>query len=289
MMISSTLFIDLNSRSSCMLMMLCLIIAYACDDVPTSNRATPTLIPRLLYSLPSDSSISTQCLTFDQRGSLWFTSGGYGTSELLRYDSDISIDARQTDQIQWTRWAIKDHFAEGCAEINQHIVVLTWRARLAFIFDLRTLAFDRTLTLFTEGWGLASSSHGLIYSDGSSSLRWLKAPRIKDGTQLEVLRDVTVRDQGVEVYQLNELEWFDGYLLANIYPQDKIAVIEPESGHVKAWLNLSGLRHHESITARELNGIAYHDMSDTLLVTGKGWGRLYVLDSGWLRKMLSMI
>jgi glutamine cyclotransferase len=184
---------------------------------------------------------------------------------------------------------IKDHFVEGCAEINQHIVVLTWRARLAPIFDLRTLTFERTLTLFTEGWGLASSSRGLIYSDGSSSLRWLNNPDIKEGTQLEVLRDVTVRDQDAEIYQLNELEWFDDYLLANIYPHDKIAVIEPESGHVKAWLDLSGLRHHELPTARELNGIAYHDVSDTLLVTGKGWGQLYVLDSGWLRKVLSMI
>ena len=260
----------------------------ACRDHSEDEASfTHTLVPPLIMSIPSDPTISTQCLSFDHRGNLWLTSGRLGSSELIRYTSEFTPETQRTPQ--WSRWPIDEHFAEGCAQIGQHLLILTWRARHVLTFDLETVSFERSAALSTEGWGLAASSQGVIYSDGSSELHWLKVSDLGAQPHLEVLQTTTVRDQGDPVYQLNELEWFDQYLLANLYPLDQIAVIRPDRGEVIARLDLSYLRGHEGDTARELNGVAYQSSSGLLLVTGKEWSKIHVLDSVWIKRQLSLI
>ena len=260
----------------------------ACRDRPADEELlTHVLVPPLLRSIPSDPTISTQCLSFDHLGNLWLTSGRRGASELIRYSSELIAEDQPSPR--WTRWPIDEHFAEGCTQVDQQLLILTWRARRVLTFDLETTSFERSASLLTEGWGLAASPQGVIYSDGSSELRWLKVYNLGAQPSLEVLRTTTVRDQGAPVYQLNELEWFDQYLLANLYPYDQIAVIIPHRGEVIARLDLSYLRSHEDGTARELNGIAYQSSSGLLLVTGKAWSQLHVLDSAWLKRQLSLI
>ena len=250
----------------------------ACDPTtPTRDHsALPTLNVSVNDTAESDPDISTQCLTFDREGALWFTSGSETRSALAK---------RSDDQV-WSRWPIDGYFAEGCAVFEREVLILTWRARKALIFDRERETIIDSFPLSTEGWGLAHSSDGLVYSDGSSSLRWLElSPR--DPRSLSVVREATVRAAGEPVYQLNELEWFDGLLLAHLYPSDLIAIIEPERAEVIARLDLSALRSREPSSSRELNGVAYDLKTDTLWVTGKQWSHLYSLNVDELRAQLT--
>lgn len=122
-----------------------------------------------------------------------------------------------------------------------------------------------------EGWGVTTQGAHLVASDGSSRLRWLAAP------DLRVQRAVTVRDDGRPVSRLNELEMLDGVIWANVWMDDRIALISPSDGRVRAWLDMSSLRDRIGRGGEALNGIARDPVTGHVIVTGKNWDRMFVI------------
>ena len=175
-----------------------------------------------------------------------------------------------------------DVFGEGVTVWKDRIFQLTWRNGYLLVYDARTLQqtgfvrysdIDRKLA---EGWGLTHDGHSLILSDGSADLRFINPETFK----LE--KTVRVKSGSRTLTKLNELEFVSGQILANVWYEDRIASIDPGSGQVTAWIDLSHLRPREVKNDREavLNGIAWDEKSQRLFVTGKHWPMLYEIEIG---------
>jgi glutaminyl-peptide cyclotransferase len=164
------------------------------------------------------------------------------------------------------------YFGEGVTALGDSIYQLTYQEHAAFTFVERdSFELVRTSYYPWEGWGLTTDSVRLIASDGTSTLRFL------DPVSHAEISHIQVRDGGVPVRWMNELEWAQGQVYANIWGSDTVAVIQPETGDVRAWLDLSGLRDSVSYywNAEVLNGIAFDPLTRHLYVTGKFWPKLF--------------
>ena len=162
-------------------------------------------------------------------------------------------------------------FAEGMTLFNGKIYQLTWKGEKGFIYDPQTFEKTGEFTYTGEGWGLTHDADSLILSDGSDKLRFI------DPNTYQVKRTVSVSDGGRPIVWLNELEYVKGEVYANVWHRNVIARIDPQSGHVKGWIDLSGLLKPGDVTDEEavLNGIAYDEAGDRLFVTGKLWPKLF--------------
>lgn len=167
----------------------------------------------------------------------------------------------------------KKYFIEGSVELNGNIYILTWRNKVAFVYDAKTLEYKQTYSYPREGWGLTTDGKNLIASDGSSRLYWL------DG-QFRQQKTLQVKMNGRPINQLNELEWIDGKIWANVYLTDMIVIINPNSGEVEATVDCTGLlpRHLRDEYTDVLNGIAYNPETKKIYLTGKYWKRLYEVE-----------
>lgn len=167
----------------------------------------------------------------------------------------------------------KKYFIEGSVELNGNIYILTWRNKVAFVYDGKTLEYKQTYSYPREGWGLTTDGKNLIASDGSSRLYWL------DG-QFRQQKALQVKMNGRPINQLNELEWIDGKIWANVYLTDMIVIINPNSGEVEATVDCTGLlpRHLRDEYTDVLNGIAYNPETKKIYLTGKYWKRLYEVE-----------
>ena len=150
---------------------------------------------------------------------------------------------------------------------------LTWKNKVAFIYDAKTLDYKQTYSYAREGWGLTTDGKSLIASDGTSRLYWLDE-------QFKQQKALTVKMNGRPVNQLNELEWIDGKVWANVYMTDMIVIINPQSGEVEATVDCTGLlpRHLRDQYTDVLNGIAYNPATKKVYLTGKYWKRLYEVE-----------
>ena len=162
-------------------------------------------------------------------------------------------------------------FGEGLTVLGGTAWQLTWRDHRIYGYDPRTLARRSNRPYPFEGWGLTTDSTSLIASDGTPTLRWMN-PR-----NLKVSRAVSVTDEGQPVANLNELEMIDGAIWANVWLTDRIAIIDPTDGHVRAWLDLTALTPNRSNPDAVLNGIAVDPVTRLPIVTGKLWSRMYVI------------
>ncbi|HEX5264859.1 MAG TPA: glutaminyl-peptide cyclotransferase [Phenylobacterium sp.] len=162
-------------------------------------------------------------------------------------------------------------FGEGIVNWNGEIISLTWRNGVGFRWDLKSLAPKGTFRYPGEGWALTQNGKNLIMSDGTPTLRVL------DPVTLHEVRRIKVTADGQPVFNLNELEWVKGEILANIWQTNQIARIDPATGVVKAWIDLSTLPEAQRPRGQDavLNGIAYDREHDRLFVTGKNWPHLY--------------
>jgi glutaminyl-peptide cyclotransferase len=162
-------------------------------------------------------------------------------------------------------------FGEGIVAWGSEIISLTWQDQVGFRWDLKSLAMKSSFAYPGEGWALTHNGKALIMSDGTPTLRVL------DPKTFKVLRRIAVTAEGRPVANLNELEWVKGEVLANIWQTNRIARIDPATGKVKGWIDLTGLpetvRRHGADDV--LNGIAYDARGDRLFVTGKNWPHLY--------------
>jgi len=216
---------------------------------------------QVLESYPHDPSAFTQGLAFSGRV-LYESTGLYGESSLRKVDLRTGRVTQRLDLED-------EHFAEGITLWRDRIIQLTWRSGVVFIYD--ALSFERlkTLPYPYEGWGITTDGENLIVSDGSEIIRFL------DPLDLSEKRRIEVQVAGRKIDRLNELEYAQGKIYANVWYEDLIVVIDPESGGLLGWIDLGGLDDPGKGGENVLNGIAYDGESGTFLVTGKRWHRIY--------------
>jgi len=199
-----------------------------------------------------------------REGDLYVSTGLYGKSRLLRYD--FAGGALKGEQNVAARY-----FAEGLTVLGDRIFQLTWRNHTMLVYRKSDLYLETALPLPGEGWGLTNNGEDLVYSDGSATLRFLAPDTAR------VLRSVVVTYEGRPVPYLNELEWIDGAIWANVWTRDQIVIIDPGSGVVTGVIDLHGLLP-EGERRRDtdvLNGIARNPADGAVWVTGKNWPWLY--------------
>lgn len=211
---------------------------------------------------PHDTGSYTQGLFF-YGGTLYETTGQYGESSIRTVDLATGKALRKLDFAE-------RYFAEGSAVLDGKLYVLTWTNRVAYVYDAATLEYEKAYSYPREGWGLTTDAHSLYASDGSSRIYVLDA-------SLNLQRSLDVRLDGRPVRNLNELEWIDGKIWANVYLTDMIVIINPEDGTVEAIVDCSGLLPDALRGPRTdvLNGIAYDPRDGKIYLTGKYWPRLY--------------
>ena len=162
------------------------------------------------------------------------------------------------------------YFLEGSVEKDGNIYMLTWQNNVAFVYDAKTLKYKKSYSYPREGWGLTTDGKSLIASDGSANLYFLD-------DDFRTARKLNVRLNGRPVNDLNELEYIDGKIWANVYLTDLIVIVNPADGNVEATVDCSGLlpsrlRYDDTDV---LNGIAYDPQNGKIYLTGKSWCRLY--------------
>nr|WP_321255508.1 glutaminyl-peptide cyclotransferase [uncultured Pseudodesulfovibrio sp.] len=230
---------------------------------------TETLPCTLIMEFPHNPAASTQGLFFHE-GTLYESSGGYGRSFLAKVDLKTGRHL-QTVPLK------KTYFAEGMAPFEDSFRLLTWRSGTGFIYGLKDMKKRTSFTYrkqseMTEGWGLAFDGTHFILSSGTDTLRF-HAP--KDFT---LTKTVTVTDNNMPVRLLNELEYVNGLLYANIWKSDIMVIIDPKSGLVQGRIDLSPLRERLSEDSGVANGIAFNAQTGRLYVTGKHWNKLFEIE-----------
>ena len=206
---------------------------------------------------PHDSSAYTQGLV-QSNGVLLESTGLYGHSDLRR------VDLKSGRVLASTPLAA-DRFGEGLALLNSRLYQLTWKAGVGYIYDAATLAPVDSFHYAGEGWGLTTDGTNLIMSDGSDSLRFMSP------ATFQVLRAVHVVYQNAPIYQLNELEYVNGEVLANVYQSNWVLRIDPVTGLVRQAIDFADLYPNRPPTADVMNGIALAPDGHQLLLTGKLW------------------
>lgn len=221
---------------------------------------------RVVRELPHSRDSYTQGLLLDE-GFFYEGTGLYGESRLMRIDP-------ATGNPLCTFELGPGYFGEGVAVLGDEVFQLTWRERTGFVYAKDGLVPRRTFSYPGEGWGLTSDGECLIMSDGTSVLRFL------DPVSLEVRRSVEVTGPEGPAGRLNELEYADGTVYANVWRRDVVLAICPEDGRVTACIDLTGLNPYTGGAADEycLNGIAWDPASGHLVVTGKCWPLLYEIE-----------
>ncbi|RMD69804.1 MAG: glutaminyl-peptide cyclotransferase [Gammaproteobacteria bacterium] len=226
--------------------------------IPWWSQAAPTLGYRVVHAYPHDPGAFTQGLVYHQ-GLLYESTGLYGRSSLRQV-------ILETGEVIRERRLPGHLFGEGLALCGDRLIQLTWRAGVGFVYDKRTFEPIAEFRYSGEGWGLACQGRQLVMSDGSATLRFL------DPETFAVVGKVEVRDGASPVEHINELEFVEGRLWANIWPSRRIAVIDPATGKVEAWIDFGDLL---PAAKGAMNGIAYDGKGKRLLVTGKLWPRLF--------------
>ncbi|NJM36856.1 MAG: glutaminyl-peptide cyclotransferase [Akkermansiaceae bacterium] len=211
----------------------------------------------------------TQGLQLLGNNRLFESTGQYGESTLRELEAS-------TGKVIRKRPMAKNVFGEGLAIIGQEMWVLTWKEKTAYVYELDTFKPIRNHPYEGEGWGLTTDGKQLIMSNGSSELKFINP------VDFSITKTLEVKDGKRSVEKLNELEWIDGQIYANVYLTDKIARISPTDGHVTGWLDLAGLRQQLTAPhkAEVLNGIAHDSSTGNLLVTGKYWPQMFEIKVG---------
>lgn len=239
------------------------------DAAANNNTRDTSVAPasqvsyEVVSSYPHDPASFTQGLLWHD-GALYEGTGLKGQSKLRRLEfpsgkvlKEISVPS--------------EFFGEGLALVDGRLIQLTWQSHVGFVYDLDTFRKLQEFAYDTEGWGLTFDGKNLILSDGSSSLFYL------DPQTFKPIRKLAVTMNGKPLTELNELEFIEGEIWANVWQTDLIVRIDPSSGRVTSFLNLKGILAPSDRTGREdvLNGIAYDAEKKRIFVTGKLWPRIF--------------
>lgn len=218
---------------------------------------------RIDNAFPHDTSAFTEGLLFD-RGLLYESTGQKGDSRIVVRKLETLEPIRQV-QID------PSVFGEGLVDWKDQLISLTWRDGVGYRWDRQTLKPLGTFRYEGEGWAMTRSGETIYQSDGSASLR------LRDPATMRQTGTLAVTAKGKPVENLNELEWIDGEIWANVWMTDRIARIDPKTGKVKSWLDLTGLRERAGGSGVDavLNGIAWDAQQRRVLVTGKNWNQIF--------------
>jgi glutamine cyclotransferase len=250
--------------------LLTLLIILSCDKKQTTEEHAAVdsmaIHYTLINTLPHDVKAWTQGLVIYQKKILestgqpdhsWIAEVNLSSGE---HDKKVNLSSQ--------------YFGEGITVLNNKIYQLTWEEKTGFVYDARTYKKLKEFTYDTQGWGITHDNKNLIMSDGTAKLHFL------DTTTLKVVRSVTVMDGGTRVKELNELEYINGYVYANVWNTNWILKIDPVSGKVTGRIDLSAIGEQIQTMypeANVLNGIAYDPNSKLLLITGKLWPKSYLI------------
>ena len=259
-------------RSSRLALPLVLLVA-ACQAPPPGRPAAPGAAApasvhgyRVAHRYPHDPSAFTEGLFF-RDGQLYESTGYEGRSFIRR-------EALETGRVLQERPLDARYFGEGIVSLGDRLYQLTWQGHVGFVYDLKTFEPRGEFSYPGEGWALTTDGRRLIMSDGTADIRFLDPASLAETGRLHVT------DGGRPLERINELEWVRGEIYANVWMTDRIARIDPATGVVRGWIDLSGLLgapHGEGRSGEPdvLNGIAYDAKGDRLFVTGKNWPWLY--------------
>ncbi|MDH5828331.1 glutaminyl-peptide cyclotransferase [Sphingobacterium sp. SG20118] len=219
----------------------------------------------VVNKFPHDTTAFTQGLQYENGFLYESTGSGNGTLTSLR-----RVDLKSGKVLQRKDFDSEKYFGEGMTIVGDKIVMLTWRNMEGFVLNKSSFELEKTFPYHNskEGWGLTFDGKRLIKSDGSHKLYFL------DPNTQEEIDFIEVYDNNGKVAALNELEYINGKVYANVYEQDIIVIINPQTGVVESRINLVGIYQHAQYD-NELNGIAYDQASDRLFVTGKLWNTLF--------------
>ena len=232
-------------------------------SVSKTDGMIPTYSYKVVNVYPHDRYAFIQGLAFVD-GFFYEGTGLIGRSSLRR----VELETGNVLKIH----KIADHiFGEGVTVFKDKIIQLTWKSKVGFVYDKESFRLLREFNCQAEGWGITHDGKRLMMSDGSAAIRFLDPESFKE------IRRTQVHDENGPVERLNELEYVNGKIYANVWKTDRIAMISPDSGRVTGWIDLTGLLGPEdkSKPVNVLNGIAYDPENDRLFVTGKLWPKLF--------------
>jgi glutamine cyclotransferase len=242
---------------------------------PPAQAIVPVYGYEIVNTYPHDTHAFTEGL-FYLNGFLYESTG-------LEGQSTIRKEKLETGEVVQKIDVPPQYFGEGIVNWKHHLISLTWKSEVGFVYDLQTLKLQRHFAYHGEGWALTQDGKRLIMSDGTAELRFL------DPDTLQQTGRLTVTYDGKPVRQVNELEWVKGRIYANVWETNMLIIIDPARGDITGVIDLSGLLG----TARPpgpdsvLNGIAYDSVHDRLFVTGKNWPKLFeirVLPAGQISR-----
>ena len=226
-------------------------------------RRPPEYTFKIVRDYPHDPAAFTQGLVY-RDGFLYEGTGLNGRSSLRKVRLETGEVVQHVD-------LPGEFFGEGIAIVKNKVIQLTWQSHVGFVYNLSDFKLLRQFSYPGEGWGLTSRGNEIFMSDGTAEIRVLDAATFKEK------RRFTVRDGAAPIDQLNELEFVDGELFANIWQTDRIARISPKDGRLLGWIDLTGILSPMFKLDNEavLNGIAYDAEHDRLFVTGKEWPSVF--------------
>ncbi|MFC1573423.1 glutaminyl-peptide cyclotransferase [Candidatus Eisenbacteria bacterium] len=248
-------------------MMAAYALALLCTAGFPAGATTPVYTYEVLNVYLHDARAFTQGLIYAD--SVFYEGTGlYGESSLRKVEVETGLVTKRFD-------LDADYFGEGVTALRDTLYQLTWVENVGFTYvEEDTFRLIETFPYPWDGWGLTHDGTHLITSDGSPTIRFLEP------STRELVSQIQVRDEGAPVYYLNELEYIQGKIYANVLGWHEIAVIDPGSGDIEAWLDLGGLVDSVASSPRVsvLNGIAYNPDAVTLFVTGKRWPKVFEID-----------
>ncbi|MBS1904725.1 MAG: glutaminyl-peptide cyclotransferase [Bacteroidetes bacterium] len=226
------------------------------------QASTPTYSYEIVATYPHDTKAFTEGLQY-YNGELYESTGINGHSSLRRVELKSGKVLQSID-------LPNQYFGEGIVIVGSKLYQLTYTSQIGFVYDLKTFKQISTWSYNGEGWALTTDGTSLIMSNGTDKLQFL------DPNTLSVTRTVSVQESGMPLTYVNELEYIKGEVWANIWQTNRIVRIDPATGDVKGWIDLSGLLSPaEAQGVDVLNGIAYDAEHDRIFVTGKNWPKLF--------------
>ena len=260
------------------ILLLPLAVLFACGGrasssaVAASEVAQPAIITPKKYNYiirntyPHQRSSYTQGL-FWYDGSLWESVGEYGRSKMMRVELESGRAMKSVS-------LPKHEFGEGAVLLDSTIYQITWREGVAHLYDVSSLKERTTIQYSGEGWGIATDGKWLYMSDGTDKIYKL------DPATFKRVATIAVTFNGQSLGMINEMEWIDGKLWANVYLTESIVVIDPATGQIEGVLDLTGLLSEADMeqTTDVLNGIAYDKATGRIFITGKNWPKLFEIE-----------
>jgi glutamine cyclotransferase len=248
--------------------LLCAACLLACGSRGRSSVAQPPVRYgyKIVASHPHDTGAYTQGL-FWHAGALCESTGEYGRSTMRRVELTTGEPALSTKLSE-------EFFGEGAALIGRNIYQLTWHEGKCFVYDVDTFEKTGEFNYKGQGWGLTTDGRDLYMSDGTPNIT------VRDPATFEIKSTLAVRREGRPVSNINEMEWIDGRIWANIYLKEEIVIIDPADGRVEGVIDFAGIASRLTVTPATdvMNGIAYDPATGRVFVTGKNWNRLFEIE-----------